>query len=299
MDRFTEMQVFAAVAECEGFAAGARKLKISPPAATRAVADLEYRLGVKLLNRTTRYVRVTDAGQRYLDDAKRILAQVAEADEAAVGINGSPRGHLVVTAPVLFGRMYVMPAIVEYLQKYPDTEVSAMFVDRVVNLLEEGVDVALRIGELSDSSFKALKVGTVRRVVCASPAYIEQYGMPLHPDELNNHPIIVASNLGPNVEWRFLDNNQTSIVRIKPRLTVTSNDAAIEAAVEGLGITRLISYQIAPQLASGQLKIILSEFELPAMPIHVLHREGRHSSVKIRAFIDLIAEKLRADKSLN
>jgi DNA-binding transcriptional LysR family regulator len=299
MDRFTEMQVFVAVAECEGFAAGARKLKISPPAATRAVADLEYRLGVKLLNRTTRYVRVTDAGQRYLDDAKRILAQVAEADEAAVGINGSPRGHLVITAPVLFGRMYVMPAIVEYLQKYPDTEVSAMFVDRVVNLLEEGVDIALRIGELSDSSFKALKVGTVRRVVCASPAYIEQHGLPLQPDQLSNHPIIVASNLGPNVEWRFLDNNQTSIVRIKPRLTVTSNDAAIEAAVEGLGITRLISYQIAPQLASGQLKIILSEFELPAMPIHILHREGRHSSVKIRAFIDLVAEKLRADKSLN
>lgn len=299
MDRFTEMQVFVAVAECEGFAAGARKLKISPPAATRAVADLEYRLGVKLLNRTTRYVRVTDAGQRYLDDAKRILAQVAEADEAAVGINGSPRGHLVITAPVLFGRMYVMPAIVEYLQKYPDTEVSAMFVDRVVNLLEEGVDIALRIGELSDSSFKALKVGTVRRVVCASPAYIEQHGLPLQPDQLSNHPIIVASNLGPNVEWRFLHNNQTSIVRIKPRLTVTSNDAAIEAAVEGLGITRLISYQIAPQLASGQLKIILSEFELPAMPIHILHREGRHSSVKIRAFIDLVAEKLRADKSLN
>jgi DNA-binding transcriptional LysR family regulator len=242
---------------------------------------------------------VTDAGQRYLDDAKRILAQVAEADEAAVGINGSPRGHLVITAPVLFGRMYVMPAIVEYLQKYPDTEVSAMFVDRVVNLLEEGVDIALRIGELSDSSFKALKVGTVRRVVCASPAYIEQHGLPLQPDQLSNHPIIVASNLGPNVEWRFLDNNQTSIVRIKPRLTVTSNDAAIEAAVEGLGITRLISYQIAPQLASGQLKIILSEFELPAMPIHILHREGRHSSVKIRAFIDLVAEKLRADKSLN
>jgi DNA-binding transcriptional LysR family regulator len=174
-----------------------------------------------------------------------------------------------------------------------------MFVDRVVNLLEEGVDIALRIGELSDSSFKALKVGTVRRVVCASPAYIEQHGLPLQPDQLSNHPIIVASNLGPNVEWRFLDNNQTSIVRIKPRLTVTSNDAAIEAAVEGLGITRLISYQIAPQLASGQLKIILSEFELPAMPIHILHREGRHSSVKIRAFIDLVAEKLRADKSLN
>ena len=299
MDRFSEMQIFVAVAECEGFAAGARKLKISPPAATRAVADLEHRLGIKLLNRTTRYVRVTDAGQRYLDDCKRILAQVTEADEAAIGINAAPRGHLVITAPVLFGRMYVMPCVVAYLQKYPDTEISAMFVDRVVNMLDEGVDVALRVGELSDSSFKAIKVGTVRRVVCASPAYIEKYGLPQHPNDLSEHQIIVASSLSPNVEWRFLENKQSKIVRVKPRLTVTSNDAAIEAAVEGLGITRLISYQIAPELQNGQLKIILSEYEYPALPIHILHREGRNSSAKVRAFIDLVAEKLKADSSLN
>ncbi len=299
MDRFSEMQIFVAVAESEGFAAGARKLKISPPAATRAVADLEHRLGIKLLNRTTRYVRVTDAGQRYLDDCKRILAQVTEADEAAIGINAAPRGHLVITAPVLFGRMYVMPCVVAYLQKYPDTEISAMFVDRVVNMLDEGIDVALRVGELSDSSFKAIKVGTVRRVVCASPEYIEKYGLPLHPNDLSEHQIIVASSLSPNVEWRFLENKQSKIVRVKPRLTVTSNDAAIEAAVEGLGITRLISYQIAPELQNGQLKIILSEYEYPALPIHILHREGRNSSAKVRAFIDLVAEKLKADSSLN
>ena len=299
MDRFSEMQIFVAVAESEGFAAGARKLKISPPAATRAVADLEHRLGIKLLNRTTRYVRVTDAGQRYLDDCKRILAQVTEADEAAIGINAAPRGHLVITAPVLFGRMYVMPCVVAYLQKYPDTEISAMFVDRVVNMLDEGVDVALRVGELSDSSFKAIKVGTVRRVVCASPAYIEKYGLPQHPNDLSEHQIIVASSLSPNVEWRFLENKQSKIVRVKPRLTVTSNDAAIEAAVEGLGITRLISYQIAPELQNGQLKIILSEYEYPALPINILHREGRNSSAKVRAFIDLVAEKLKADSSLN
>lgn len=299
MDRFSEMQIFVAVAECEGFAAGARKLKISPPAATRAVADLEHRLGIKLLNRTTRYVRVTDAGQRYLDDCKRILAQVTEADEAAIGINAAPRGHLVITAPVLFGRMYVMPCVVEYLQKYPDTEISALFVDRVVNMLDEGVDVALRVGELSDSSFKAIKVGTVRRVVCASPEYIEKYGLPQHPNDLSEHQIVVASSLSPNVEWRFLENKQSKIVRVKPRLTVTSNDAAIEAAVEGLGITRLISYQIAPELQSGRLKIIMSEYEYPALPIHILHREGRNSSAKVRAFIDLVAEKLKADTSLN
>lgn len=299
MDRFTEMQIFVAVAESEGFAAGSRKLKISPPAATRAVADLEQRLGIKLLIRTTRYVRVTDAGQRYLNDCKRILAEVSEADDAAIGINAAPRGHLVITAPVLFGRMYVTPCVVEYLQKFPDTEISAMFVDRVVNMLDEGVDVALRVGDLSDSSFKALKVGNVRRVVCASPDYIKKHGLPMHPNDLSNHQIVVASGLGLNMEWRFQEDKQPKVIRVKPRLIVTSNDAAIEAAVEGLGITRVISYQVAAELAAGRLKIILSEFELPPLPINILHREGRNSSTKVRTFIDMVAEKLKSDSSLN
>jgi len=236
MNRLTEMQIYVAVAECEGFAAAARRLRISPPVATRAVAELEARLGVKLLNRTTRYVRATDAGQRYLEDARRVLAAADEADEAAVGINSEPRGHLTVTAPVLFGRIYVMPGIVDYLQRFPATEVSALFVDRVVNLLEEGVDVALRIGELGDSSFKALRVGSVRRVLCASPDYIARNGLPANPEALTNHPLIVATNLGANIEWRFMRDTKPLTVRIKPRLSVTSNDSAIEAAVRGLGL---------------------------------------------------------------
>ena len=173
MDRLHLMTVFVAVAEEEGFAAGARRLHLSPPAVTRAVASLETRLGVKLLNRTTRYVRTTEAGQRYLEDARRILAEVDAADEAAAGINAEPRGHLAVTAPVLFGRMFVMPGIVDYLKRYPDTEVSAMFLDRIVNLLEEGLDVGVRIGELPDSSMRALRVGSVRLVLCASPHYLQ------------------------------------------------------------------------------------------------------------------------------
>lgn len=299
MDRLTEMQIYVAVAECEGFAAAARRLGISPPVATRAVADLEARLGVKLLNRTTRYVRATDAGQRYLEDARRVLAAADEADEAAIGINTEPRGHLTVTAPVLFGRIYVMPGIVDYLQRFPATEVSALFVDRVVNLLEEGVDVALRIGELGDSSFKALRVGSVRRVLCASPDYLARNGLPANPEALTNHPIIVATNLGANIEWRFTQDAKPLTVRIKPRLSVTSNDSAIEAAVRGLGITRVMSYQIAPELESGKLKIVLSEFEPAPVPIHILHREGRYAATKIRSFIDLMAERLRANKSLN
>jgi len=299
VDRLTEMQIYVAVAECEGFAAAARRLGISPPVVTRAVADLEARLGVRLLNRTTRYVRATDAGQRYLDDARRVIAAADEADEAAIGVNSEPRGHLTVTAPVLFGRIYVMPAIVDYLQRYPAAEVSALFVDRVVNLLEEGVDVALRIGELGDSSFNALRVGRVRRVLCASPDYLARQGVPENPDALTGHSIIVATSLGANVEWRFMQDKTPWVVRIKPRLSVSSNDSAIEAAVRGLGIARLMSYQVAPEIDSGKLKILLSEYETAPVPIHIVHREGRYTSTKIRSFIDLMAEQLRANKSLN
>lgn len=299
MDRFTEMHIFHAVAESGGFAAGARKLNISAPVATRAVAGLEKRLGVKLLNRTTRHVRVTEAGQRYLDDIKRILASVTEADEAAIGINAEPRGQLVVTAPVLFGRMFVMPSIVDYLQKHPAVEVTALFVDCLLNMLEEGVDVAVRIGELNNSTYKAVKVGEVRRVVCASPDYLAKLGTPNSPEELIRHQIILASNLGAKVDWRFGSAGQQEItVRVKPRLTVTSNDAAIEAAVSGLGLTRLLSYQIAPELASGQLKIVLAEFENAPIPVHILHREGRLTAAKIRNFIDLLTERLRQDLAL-
>lgn len=178
MDRLHLMTVFVAVAEEESFAGGVRRLGMSPPAVTRAIAALEDRLGVKLLNRTTRFVRTTDAGQRYLDDSRRIIGEVGEAGEAAAGINAEPRGHLAITAPVLFGKLYVLPGILEFLQRYPAMEVSALFLDRVVNLLEEGLDVGVRIGELPDSSMKAIRVGSARRVTCASPGYLEKYGTP-------------------------------------------------------------------------------------------------------------------------
>jgi len=299
MDRLHLMTVFVAVAEEESFSGGARRLSMSPPAVTRAVASLEERLGVKLLNRTTRYVRVTEAGQRYLDDARRVIAAADEADEAAAGTNGEPRGQLVVTAPVLFGQLHVMPGIVDYLRRYPETEVSALFLDRVVNLLEEGVDVGVRIGDLPDSSFKALRVGTVRRVLCAAPSYLAEHGLPTQPQELTRHEIIASSSVSPTVEWKLLSDGAPIAVRIKPRLTVNSNGAAIEAAVHGAGITRLLSYQVASQVASGELKIILGDFEATGMPVHVVHREGRNASATIRSFVDLIAARLRADASLN
>ncbi len=299
MDRLHLMTVFVAVAEEESFAGGARRLGMSPPAVTRAVAALEERLSVKLLNRTTRYVRATEAGQRYLDDSRRIIAELDEADEAAAGINAEPRGHLAVTAPVLFGKLFVLPGIMEYLRCHPAMEVSALFVDRVVNLLEEGLDVGVRIGELPDSSMKAIRVGSVRRVMCASPGYLDMHGTPHTLAGLSGHTLIAASAVTPTQEWKFGKGAGQSSVRVKPRLTVNTNDAAVEAAAQGFGITRLLSYQVAAYLASGQLKIVLPEFEPASMPIHVLHREGHYASAKIRSFVDLIAARIRENPALN
>lgn len=299
MDRLHLMTVFVAVAEEESFAGGARRLGMSPPAVTRAIAALEERLAVKLLNRTTRFVRATDAGQRYLEDARRIIAEVDDADEAAAGVHAEPRGHLAVTAPALFGKMYVLPGIVDYLQRYPAMEVSALFLDRVVNLLEEGLDVGVRIGELPDSTLRALRVGKVRRVVCASPDYLDRHGIPQTPAELSDHAIISASAVSPTVDWKFGQGSKSTTFRVKPRLCLTTNDAAIEAAVQGFGITRLLSYQIAPYLASGQLQTFLNNYESEPMPVHVLHREGRHAAGKVRTFIDLMVARLRNDRNLN
>ena len=299
MDRLHLMSVFVAVAEAESFAGGARRLGMSPPAVTRAIAALETRLRVKLLNRTTRFVRVTEAGQRYLDDARRVIGDVDAADEAAAGINAEPRGHLAVTAPMLFGRMFVTPGIVDYLQRYPGMEVSALFLDRVVNLLEEGLDVGVRIGELPDSSMKALGAGHVRRVVCASPDYLKKHGTPKTPAELAYHVVVLSSTVTPIVDWKFAHDAKTTSVRVKPRLTVTSNEAAIEAVCAGFGVTRLLSYQVAPYVAAGRLKIVLSTFEPQRLPIHILHREGKYASAKVRTFVDLMVARLRADKTLN
>jgi len=294
VDRFSELHIFAAVVENESFSAAARKLGISSPVATRAIADLEARLGIKLLNRTTRYVRVTDAGKRYFEDTKRLLSDLADADEAATGINGEPSGHLAITAPVLFGKIFVLPGIVDYLKRFPKMNVNALFLDRVVNLLEEGLDVGIRIGELADSSMHALRVGTVRRVVCATPEYLALNGTPQTPNDLQHHTIITANGLNNSSEWKFSNVN----IRVQPRLSFSTNDAAIEAALSGFGVTRLLSYQIAPYLADGRLKAVLNNADSRELPIHIIYREGRYASAKIRNFVDLMAERLRTDEAL-
>ena len=293
MDQIHLMKVFVAVGELESFAAAARRLDISAAAVTRAVSALEEQLGVKLLLRTTRSVRLTEAGGRYLEDTRHILASIHAANEAAAGINATPRGDLAVTAPILFGKKFVMPCIVRYLQQYPEVDVSAFFLDRVVNMVEEGMDVAVRIGPLPDSGLKALRVGRVRRMLCASPDYLARHGVPKHPSDLAGHAIIGTTNLSPRAGWRFGVTDEPTLVRMKPRLTVTSNDGAIAAASGGLGIARLLSYQVADELASGQLQVLLAEYEEAPWPIHVLHRESKYGSAKVRAFIDMLAQDLR------
>jgi DNA-binding transcriptional LysR family regulator len=298
MDKFNLISIFLAVVDTNGFAGAARKLNISPPAVTRAINELENQLGVRLLTRTTRVVRVTEAGARYVEDCRRILAELAEADESVTGLHASPRGRLTLTAPVMFGARYVTPIVTEYLERYPEVSATCLFLDRVVNMLDEGVDVAIRIGELPDSSMQAIRVGRVRRVICASPSYLKKHGTPKKPSDLTRHNVISASSVTPAPEWRLARDGVQHVVKLHPRISTSTNDSAVAAAMDGFGLTRLLSYQVADQLREKQLKTVLNDYEPAELPVHVVHREGRNASQKVRAFLDLAIERLRADPAL-
>lgn len=304
MDKLFQLKVFIAVAEQGGFNSAARKLNISPPVVTRSIAALEEEIGVKLFQRTTRHVRTTDAAVQYLADVKQIVQAITRADESVAGINSDPQGKLFVTAPVLFGRDFVMDSILQYLDTYPKVEVETLFLDRIVNFMEEGVDVGIRIGELPDSTMRARKVGAVRVVLCAAPEYLKRTGIPRTPNCLLKHQLI-SSRAGTGLfDWQFSEASDTNgekgkPLKLHPRLIVSTNDAAIKAAKEGFGITRVLSYQIFNELASGQLKTIMEEYETPPKPINIIHREAPNSNTKVRAFVDLLAENLRKNTTLN
>jgi DNA-binding transcriptional LysR family regulator len=299
MDRFQAFQIFIQVADLGSFAAAARASGQSAPGVTRAIASLEDRLGTRLFVRTTRSVRLTEAGERFLQDARRIVADLVEAEEAAVGSHAAPRGDLRITAPVLFGRLYVTPVLGDYLDQYGQVNAEAMFVDRVVNLMDEGLDVAIRIGDLPDSSLSAIRVGSVRRVMFASPGYLAEHGTPCHPGDLTKHRLIHSLAIGTSGDWRFQDQGKPVSVKINQRLRLNTNDAVIELALRHWGASRLMSYQVAPYLATGELQTMLEDFEMPPLPIHVLHGHGRRVSAKVRSFVDFMVERLRADKTLN
>jgi DNA-binding transcriptional LysR family regulator len=298
MDRFQEMHIFTTVAQEQGFSAAARRLGLSAASVTRAVAALELRIGTQLLIRTTRSVHLSEAGQRYLEDCRRILAEVQEAEDSAAGSHAEPRGQLTVTAPVLFGDLFVTPVMASYLAQYPDVTINAVLVDRIVNMVEEGIDVAVRIGDLPDSSQHAIRVGEVRRVICGSPEYFAKHGRPAHPSALAGAPVVATSAIGQQRTWPFIDAGEPLSVRPEPRLIVTANQAAITAACTGLGLTRVLSYQVASQVAAGALEIVLAEFELPPLPIHVVYQGGRKAPARIRSFVDFTAEALREHPAL-
>ncbi|WP_064116537.1 LysR family transcriptional regulator [Pseudomonas fluorescens] len=298
MDRFQEMHIFTTVAQEQGFSSAARRLGLSAASVTRAVAALELRIGTQLLVRTTRSVHLSEAGQRYLEDCRRILAEVQEAEDSAAGSHAEPRGQLTVTAPVLFGDLFVTPVMAGYLAQYPDVTINALLVDRIVNMVEEGIDVAVRIGDLPDSSQHAIRVGEVRRVICGSPEYFANHGRPAHPQALAGAPVVATSAIGQQRTWPFLDDGEPLSVRPEPRLTVTANQAAITAACKGLGLTRVLSYQVASKVAAGELEIVLAEFELPPLPIHVVYQGGRKAPARIRSFVDFAVNALREHPSL-
>jgi DNA-binding transcriptional LysR family regulator len=298
MDRLQAMTVFVAVVDAGGFAPAARQLNLSPPMVTRAVAELEQRLQLRLLTRTTRVVRVTEAGARYAEDCRRILAEVEAAEDVAGGALLAPKGVLTLTAPVQFGHLHVTPVLLEYLRRHPAVDAACLFLDRVVNLVEENVDVAVRIGELPDSSLQAVRVGRVRRVVVASPAYLAEHGVPQRPEDLAAHTIVSPGGIAPSPEWRFVEAGRNIVQRLQPRLRTTTNDSALAAVAGGFGLARLLSYQAAAHVQSGALQVVLEDFEAPPWPVHIVHAQGRRATPKLRSFIDLAVERLRANPAL-
>jgi DNA-binding transcriptional LysR family regulator len=289
MDRIDAMQAFVAVADLEGFAPAARKLGLSPSGVTRLISALEERLGARLLQRTTRSVALTDAGARYLERARRILADVEEAEGAAEGERLLPRGRLVVSAPVGFGRLHVTPIMSEYLKHYPEVSAELRLSDLTINLVDEGVDVAVRLGHLPDSSLVARHVGQVRRIVVASPDYLEKHGEPQLPEDIMSHQTIQFSAMTAS-GWRFLKDGDEVRLNPTPRLITNSADAAIQYAARGGGLTRVLAYQAADELKAGRLRIVLKKFEQARLPIHVVYPTSRLLSAKVRTFIDLVVQ---------
>lgn len=293
MDRLHELEVFIAVAEAGSLAAAGRRLRLSPPAVTRAIAALESRLGARVFNRTTRSLTITETGRRFLDSARRVLADLDTAEKEAVGETALPRGHLTITASMTFGRSVLGPVIRDFLGQHPHVTASVVLLDRVVNLVEEGIDVAVRIGDLPDSGLIARRVGAVRRVLVASPDYLARQGTPAVPADLKLHSVIAFTGLMPNREWRFDGERGPTGVVVNPALEINDALAALEAAETGHGITIALSYMVRDKIAEGRLVPVLDRFTPPPRPVHLVHPQARLVAPKVRAFVDFAAPRLK------
>jgi DNA-binding transcriptional LysR family regulator len=292
MDRFESMSAFVAVAKAGGFSAAARAVGISLPTLSRRVADLESELGVRLLHRSTRQVALTETGQTFFATCQRVLEDLKEGEEAVTGEYRAPRGELTVTAPLGFGRLHLQPVALEFLAAYPDINLRLLLLDRLVDLFEDHVDLALRIAELPDSRLVARPLGHVRMVTTGSPEYLKRRGAPSHPQELTGHDCIAWATLGPLNSWWYQDHGVDKTFPIRTRLSTTSADSAIAAACEGLGLTQTTSYQAEQAVRSGKLEILLKEFECAVTPVSLVYASHRLVPLKLRAFIDFAAPRL-------
>ena len=293
MDRFHEIEVFIAVNDAGSFAKAGRKLRMSPPAVTRAISALEDRLGARLFQRTTRRLAITDVGARFLENARRILDDLGQAEREALGATATARGHLTVTASVTFGRSLLAPVARRFLTEYPEITLSVLLLDRITNLIEEGIDAAIRIGTLPDSTMVARKLGSVHRILVASPDYVARHGRPEAPADLTRHVMIAFTGLMPNREWRYLDGRSGKAVSFTPRLEINDAVAAISAAEAGDGITVALSYMVAEKIRQGSLVQILDEWTPPAVPVNLVFPQSRLLAPKLRVFVDFAAPRLK------
>jgi len=294
LDRFNELKVFVSVAENGGFAKAAARLRSSPPAVTRTVAALEQRVGVQLFNRTTRMVSMTEAGRRFLEHARRILTDLDVAESELAGESTMPSGHLTITSPVTMGRMMLPSIVTDFLHAHPHVTAKVLLFDRITNLIEEGIDVGLRVGQLPDSSLIARQVGEVRRILVASPAYLSKHGRPKDPTDLKRHSMIAFTGLLPSREWVFGEAKTARRITLKPRFEINDAAAAIAAAEGGGGITIALSYMVARQIGERRLQQVLGSFAPPAVPVQLVYPESRLVAPKVRAFVDYAAPKLRS-----
>jgi DNA-binding transcriptional LysR family regulator len=293
MDRLESMTILLAVVDAGSLSAAARRLAMPLPTVSRKVAELETHLNTRLLHRTTRQLSLTEAGASYVAACRRILEEIGEAERIATGEYATPKGELVVTAPVVFGRLHIVPVVAEFLAHYPEIDIRLVLTDRVVHLMDEQIDVALRIGELPDSTFMATGVGAVRRVVCGSPAYLAKHGTPAVPQDLSAHDCISFEVLESKRAWVFGKGKSELSVPVRSRLAVNTAEGAIDAAVLGVGLIRVLSYQVADALCEQALNVVLERFESAPLPVSLVHKGQAPLPLKLRAFLDFVAPRLR------
>ena len=293
MDRHSGMRLFVAIADAGSLSEAGRRLGKPLTTVSRQLAALEDALKARLFTRSTRNLALTEPGRTYLDACRRIIEETDAAEARLSGEQSEPQGEIVITAPVVFGRLHVLPVVAEFLREHPRVNARLLLLDRPVDLIEEGLDVAIRIGSLRDSSLIAIRVGSVQRIVCASPTYLASRGLPKGPDGLTEHDCITFSALGAWDRWTFFDGRKQMRVRIRSRLVVNTAESAIDAAIAGLGITRVLSYQAARALRDGSLKAILAKYDSGELPVHILHRETRLVQPKVKSFVAHAADTLR------